>query len=149
MLQTGFLFGWAKPVPVDFGKLRHPRRDMALVAIAGPMANLIMAIGWALILRLAVALDLEYVSLPLGFMGQAGIKFNILLMVLNLLPILPLDGGRIVASLLPTRLSIKFSRIEPYGFFILLALIATGWLSIILGFPLNIMLQLLFGFAGL
>lgn len=145
----GIIFGWARPVPVDFGKLRHPKRDMALVAVAGPTANLLMAIGWALVARLANAVDFEYVSVPLGLMGIAGIVINIVLMLLNLLPIPPLDGGRIAASLMPTRMAIKFSQIEPYGFFILLALIASGGLAKILGFPIHVMQRLLFGFAGL
>jgi len=145
----GFIFGWAKPVPVDFGKLRRPKRDMALVAVAGPAANLLMAMAWALVARLAGAVDFDYVSVPLGLMGIAGIVINIVLMLLNLLPIPPLDGGRIAASFLPPRLAMKFSQIEPYGFFILLALIATGGLSMILGLPIHIMQRLLFGFAGL
>jgi Zn-dependent protease len=148
LMLGGFIFGWAKPVPVDWHKLRHPKRDMALVAVAGPAANLLMAFGWALIFRLASSLDLDYASVPLRLMGVAGIVINIVLMLLNLLPVPPLDGGRIAVGLLPHRLAEPFSRIEPYGFFILLALIATGWLSLILDAPIQIMQRLLFLFAG-
>jgi len=145
----GFIFGWAKPVPVDFGKLRKPRRDMALVAVAGPAANLLMALFWALIVRFAHLVDVEFITVPLGLMGVAGIVINLVLMLLNLLPIPPLDGGRIAVGLLPPRLGYQFGKIEPYGFFILLALIATGWLSNILGLPLSLMQKLMFGIAGI
>jgi Zn-dependent protease len=145
----GFIFGWAKPVPVDFKKLRHPKRDMAIVALAGPLANLLMAIGWALIAKFAIWLGVAYISKPLIFMGYAGITINLVLMLLNLLPIPPLDGGRIVAGILPARLELKFSRIEPYGFFILVALLATGLLGRILGYPLFLLQKTMLGFAGL
>jgi Zn-dependent protease len=149
MALGGFIFGWAKPVPVDFGKLRHPRRDTVLVAVAGPTANLLMALGWALITRFAHAVDAPFITVPLGLMGVAGIVINLVLMVLNLLPIPPLDGGRIAAGLLPPGLAEPFSRIEPYGFMILLLLMVTGWLSNILALPLQILQQLMFGIAGL
>ena len=145
----GFIFGWAKPVPVDFKKLRNPKRDMAIVALAGPLANLLMAIGWALIAKFAIWLELAYVSKYLIFMGYAGITINLVLMLLNLLPIPPLDGGRIVAGILPDPLAWKFSRIEPYGFFILVALLATGFLGRILGYPLFLLQKAMLGFAGL
>lgn len=148
MALGGFIFGWAKPVPVDFNRLRHPRRDMALVAVAGPGANLLMAIGWALIARLAQALPLEYISVPLGYMGLAGIGINVVLMALNLLPIPPLDGGRIAVGLLPPRLADQFARIEPYGFMILLLLIATGALTMLLGAPVTIVQRVLLNVAG-
>ena len=112
---TGFLFGWARPVPVNWKNLGHPRRDMALVAVAGPGANLLMAVLWTLVLHLGVQLadTSEWVAAPLVYMGAAGILINIILMALNLLPVLPLDGGRIVASLLPPRAALAFSRLEP------------------------------------
>jgi len=121
--SAGILFGWAKPVPVNFHALRHPKRDMLWVAAAGPAANLAMALGWALALKAAILLPKGDFSLPLSLMAEAGITVNIVLMVLNLLPILPLDGGRIAVSLLPDRLALGYARLEPFGFPILLALI--------------------------
>jgi len=118
------LFGWAKPVPVNFGALRHPKADMLWVALAGPAANLIMALAWAVLFKLALVAPHNFFSYPLGLMSDAGIQINIWIMALNLLPIPPLDGGRIVTSLLPMKLAIRFASIERYGFIILLALIA-------------------------
>jgi Zn-dependent protease len=117
-----FIFGWAKPVPITAQNLRHPKRDMAWVAIAGPTANLLMAILWALILKLAITLPVGSMGLnmPLAYMADAGIKINLFLMILNLIPIPPLDGSRVVASLLPDHLAWKYSRIEQYGLIILL-----------------------------
>ncbi|MDC7692225.1 site-2 protease family protein [Vogesella indigofera] len=140
----GFLFGWAKPVPVNFGALRNPRVGMRWVAAAGPAANLVMAIMWVLLLKLAIVMDNDY-SRPLALMSQAGIGINVVLMVLNLMPILPLDGGRIVESLLPRPLAYNFSRLEPYGMWILLALVFTGLLSPILR-PFTTMVYELLGF---
>ena len=117
------LFGWAKPVPVNFYALRHPKRDMLWVAAAGPAANLVMALGWALLMKGSLMLPQGTYSLPLGLMAEAGITVNIVLMVLNLFPILPLDGGRIAVSLLPGRLALGYARLEPFGFPILLMLI--------------------------
>ena len=129
----GFLFGWAKPVPVDFSGLRRPKRDMLWVAAAGPLANLAMALAWALMLKFALIAPHNAFSLPLALMAKAGITINVVLMLLNLLPILPLDGGRIAVSLLPNRLAYSFSRLEPYGFPILLLLLFTNMLGAILG----------------
>ena len=117
------LFGWAKPVPVNFHALRHPKRDMLWVAAAGPVANLVMALGWALLMKASQLLPQGAYSLPFGLMAEAGITVNIVLMVLNLLPIPPLDGGRIAVSLLPGRLALGYARLEPFGFPILLMLI--------------------------
>ena len=129
----GMLFGWAKPVPVNFGQLRHPKQDMLWVAAAGPAANLLMALGWAGLLKFAeLSPDLAASEL-LSRMGAAGISINTSLMLLNLLPIPPLDGGRIAVSLLPHNLAWKFARLEPYGFIILLALLYTRILDQILG----------------
>jgi Zn-dependent protease len=122
----GFLFGWAKPVPVNFGNLRNPKRDMLWVAAAGPGANLAMAVLWALLYRLS---DGVLASDGLQLMARAGIMINVVLMVLNLLPILPLDGGRIAVSLLPHRLAMSYSRLEPYGFMVIILLLATGLLD--------------------
>jgi Zn-dependent protease len=119
----GFLFGWAKPVPVNYSALRKPRQHMAWVAAAGPAANLAMALFWAVVLKVAMALPEGALSMPLALMARAGIVVNLLFMFLNLLPILPLDGGRILASLLPNRAAWQFSKLEPWGLFVLIILI--------------------------
>jgi Zn-dependent protease len=124
-----FLFGYAKPVPVDFGRLRHPKRDMLWVAAAGPAANLAMALAWGLLLKFAWLMPSNDFTVPLSEMSKIGIIINCVLMVLNLLPLPPLDGGRIAVSLLPHRLAWQFARIEPWGFPILLVLLFTGILG--------------------
>ncbi|HHC72362.1 MAG TPA: site-2 protease family protein [Thiotrichales bacterium] len=148
-LLHGPLFGWAKPVPVTWQNLRHPRRDMALVAAAGPGANLLMALLWALVVKLAMG-DLlpEGASRFLIYSGVAGIFLNVILMVLNLLPLLPLDGGRILSALLPAPWAYRFSRVEPYGIIILVALLVTGILGKVM-WPLVILIQVPFiGISG-
>ena len=130
--RGGILFGWAKPVPVNFGRLRNPKADMLWVAAAGPATNLVMAIGWAILFRIAVSGEPGAYTLPMMKMADAGMQINAVLMVLNLLPIPPLDGGRIAVSLLPHRLAWSFARLEPYGFPILLVLLFTGVLGTIL-----------------
>jgi Zn-dependent protease len=127
----GILFGWAKPVPVNFGNLHQPKRDMLWVAAAGPGANFFMALFWALMAKISVFMPQQFAT-PLALMGEAGVSINVMLMVLNLLPIPPLDGGRIAVSLLPSRAAYRFSMIEPYGIMILLALLLTGLLNRIL-----------------
>ncbi len=124
LLLTGapFLFGWAKPVPVNFGNLRHPKRDMIWVAGAGPAANFVMAFFWVLLLGVAEPGG-ALASSGLQQMAHYGIIINLVLMALNLLPIPPLDGGRIAVGLLPGRASYALSRVEPYGFFVILALL--------------------------
>ena len=131
-IGTGFLFGWAKPVPVDFGNLRRPKYDMLWVAAAGPGANLFMAFLWALVMKLGLSLPESDLTRPMLLMGEAGIEINVILMVLNLLPLPPLDGGRMAVSLLPHRMAHHFARIEPYGFMILLLLLFTGMLGAML-----------------
>lgn len=126
------LFGWAKPVPVDFSRLRNPKKDMFWVAAAGPGANLVMALLWALLLKLVLELPENAYSTPINEMSQAGMQINAVLMLLNLLPIPPLDGGRIAVSLLPHHLAWRFARLEPYGFPILLLLLFSGILGTIL-----------------
>jgi Zn-dependent protease len=127
-----FVFGWAKPVPVNFGNLRDPTRDMLWVAAAGPGANLFMALCWALILKIVVELPGNYFSSPLQQMAQGGVRINLGLMVLNLIPIPPLDGGRIAVSLLPHRLAYRFAMIEPYGLIIIVMLLATRVLGAVI-----------------
>jgi len=129
---AGFLFGWAKPVPVNYSALRRPKQNMMWVAAAGPGANLAMALGWALLLKGAETLPLNAFTVPLRLMCIAGIEVNVVLMLLNLLPILPLDGGRIVASLLPHRMAWQYARLEPWGFPILLLLLFSGYLGVLL-----------------
>lgn len=128
----GFLFGWAKPVPVDFSRLRHPKQDMLWVAAAGPGVNLLMALGWAFLLKLSLVLPDHAYTEAMEEMARVGININAVLMILNLLPLPPLDGGRIAVSLLPHHLAWKFARIEPYGLVILLALLFTGALEVVL-----------------
>ena len=128
LLVGGILFGWAKPVPVNFSHLRHPKRDMLWVAAAGPASNFVMALFWALIIKLSILYPTAY-SEPMALMGQAGVMINVVLMVLNLLPLPPLDGGRIAVSLLPNHLAYKYAQIERYGFMILIVLLATGILN--------------------
>lgn len=122
LLLGGILFGWAKPVPVDYSRLRHPRSDMRWVALAGPAANLIMAFGWGVLLKVGLSTD-NYFSVPLENMAYIGVNINLMFMALNLLPILPLDGGRVLFSLLPPATAQAFGKTEPYGIFILLLLI--------------------------
>ncbi|MBW8079559.1 MAG: site-2 protease family protein [Gallionella sp.] len=144
----GILFGWAKPVPVNFGALRNPKKDMLWVALAGPASNLLMALAWALFYKFAQMNPDSYFANPLMEMSQVGININAVLMVLNLLPLPPLDGGRVAVSLLPPRQAIQLSRIEPYGMFILIFLAFTpvlGWiLTPLLGVVYK-MISLLFG----
>lgn len=128
-LDSVFIFGWAKPVPVNFGKLRNPKRDMLWVAGAGPAANLAMALLWALVFKLVTLMSFHDYSLALAEMARIGIGVNIGLMVLNLLPLPPLDGGRIAVSLLPYPLAVRFAQLERWGFAILLVLLFTGLLG--------------------
>ncbi len=131
----GVLFGWAKPVPVNFNALRNPKKDMLWVAIAGPASNLVMAVAWALLFKFSSSSPDSYFAEPLMGMSVIGIKINIVLMVLNLLPLPPLDGGRVAVSLLPHHLAYQLSRIEPYGMFILIFMAITPVLGWVL-FPL-------------
>lgn len=150
LILGGFLFGWAKPVPVSARNFKNPRRDMALVALAGPASNLLMAILWALIIRIGLAIHVPWLSMPLALMGQAGVIINVILLVLNLLPLPPLDGGRVLAGIIPPRMAATLDRVEPFGFIIIVALLATGVLNVILAPPFNaVSLALLMHVGGL
>ena len=149
LLHAPFLFGWAKPVPVNFGNLRHPKRDMIWVAGAGPAANFVMALGWAFLLG-ATGPSGPWTSDGLYHMADAGIRINLALIALNLLPIPPLDGGRIAVGVLPNRAAAMLARAEPYGFFVILALIAIpGALWTILGPIYRVFAFLVFALSGL
>lgn len=134
VLLGGVIFGWAKPVPITVENLRSPKRDMAFVAVAGPLSNLLMALLWALVMKIAllIAPAAPALAMPLTYMGAAGITINAILLVLNLLPVPPLDGSRVVSSLLPDPVAWKFNRLEPYGLIILLALMVFGILGYVL-----------------
>ncbi|MCU7819160.1 MAG: site-2 protease family protein [gamma proteobacterium symbiont of Lucinoma myriamae] len=148
---TGFAFGWAKPVPVDVRNLKNPQKDMMWVALAGPASNFIMAIMWAVFLNVSIFFvdNSSSVSLFFLLMPVAGITINVILGVLNLLPIPPLDGGRIMSGLLSPRASMQYSKIEPYGFFIIIALMLTGLLSNIIFPVINLVLMVLSTISGL
>jgi Zn-dependent protease len=145
----GILFGWAKPVPVNFANLRHPKRDMLWVAAAGPLSNFAMALLWALLVKIGLSLQGNYFALPLALMGAAGVFFNVIIMVLNLVPLPPLDGGRILVSLLPHDLARTVARIEPYGFLILILLLVTGVLGAMLWPAIGALMALVAGIFGL
>jgi Zn-dependent protease len=151
LLVGGFLFGWAKPVPVTPHNLRQHRYGMAWVAAAGPVSNILQALVWAVVIRIALAneLALGWLAEPLYLMGLAGISINLALAVLNLLPIPPLDGGRIVDALLPGPLSARYSQLEPWGLWIVLALIMTKLLGVIMGPPYQMLRQLVGAVTGL
>jgi Zn-dependent protease len=151
LLRVGFIFGWAKPVPITWENLRRPKRDMALVAAAGPVANLLMAVFWALVVKIGSVLpeSVHWVSQPMQYMGLGGILANILLMVFNLLPLPPLDGGRVAVGLLPGPLAWQLSRLEPYGFFILIGLMLTGVLGYVIGPAVELMARFVVFLVGL
>ena len=151
MTGTGFIFGWAKPVPVDPRNFKNPLRDMAIVALAGPVANLLMALAWALITRLGVTIGAgaEAIALPLIYSGVAGISINLVLALINLLPIPPLDGSRILTGILPSYWAWQYNRLERYGFIILLLLLYTKLLGAILAYPMFVAQKVFFSIAGL
>ena len=142
---SGFIFGWAKPVPVNFNALRSPKQDMLWVAIAGPVSNFIMAGLWLLAILVAFNINSQF----LIDMGQVGVQINLVLAVLNLLPLPPLDGGRVVSSLLPGRLAYQYDQLEPYGLYILLGLLFLGVFQSIV-FPIVKLIQtFMFSLVGL
>ncbi len=134
LLNVRIILGWAKPVPINGRYFNRPFRDMALVALAGPTANFVMAILWGAIAKIGIILLMQEFpgALAIYKMGEAGISINLMLMVLNLLPIPPLDGSHVLASLLPRGIAIGYERIAPWGFFILLALLYFGVINIVM-----------------
>jgi len=152
-LRAPFLFGWARPVPVNYAFLRHPKRDMIFVAAAGPVTNFIIAIASAIVFRLLMGVELPADAVysaplvagltPLALMAQNSVVVNIVLAVFNLLPILPLDGGRVLAGLLPLDAAVAYSRLEPYGMFIVVALLATDVLDGVIGPVISAVLRVL------
>lgn len=154
---TGFIFGWAKPVPVNFNNLRNPRRDMALVALAGPFANLLMALFWALIAKLNIVFlqgqtGGQFLTNAFTFIqlsAKFGIMINCVLMILNLLPIPPLDGSRIVSSLLPPKAAMAYDQLEAFGFWILILLLISGLLFPIIGPPIIGLINLINSLFGI
>ena len=154
MSSGSFIFGWAKPVPVNFGALRNPKSDMFWVALAGPATNLAMALCWAAIAKITLYMQGNYFAPPLLDMAQIGIRINILLMVLNMLPVPPLDGGRVAVSLLPYRQAIALSRMEPYGIFILIFMMiplvnGASLLGLVLSPVINVLTGLIYFIFGL
>lgn len=147
----GFVFGWAKAVPVNAQNFKRPHHDMAWVAMAGPLSNLIMAIFWAFIAKLGMLLQINApdVATFMIYSGMAGVSINLILLVLNLLPIPPLDGSHVVSAMLPPKLAWQYNRIAPFGFFILLGLMVMGLLSPILIGPYTFLQQFIYGLVGL
>ena len=146
LLPGGFLFGWAKPVPVNFGALRNPKRDMLWVAAAGPASNFLMMIGWAIMAKISTLMGDSSYALPLRLMSGAGIFINAIMMIFNLIPLPPLDGGRVAVSLLPNAYARMLAQVEPYGLFIIPLLLISGALGFIMGPLVN---GLISGVAGL
>ena len=142
VLQTGFVFGWAKPVPVNSRNFKSPRKDMAIVAAAGPISNLIMAVFWVFIFKLGVSvIPDQAIAQGIMAMGRAGIIINIILFVFNLFPIPPLDGSKVLAGFLPQSLANLMDKIEPYGLFIVLGLVYLGVLNTLMDPVLNFFLN--------
>ena len=149
LLVSPFVFGAAKPVPVNFGALRNPKRDMIWVAAAGPLANLAMMVGWAVIGKIAIAFGAAGPLYFVVLVAEAGIFVNALLMIFNLFPLLPLDGGRILTGLLPDKLAYAFSRTEPYGMLILMALLVTGVFGKFMGPLIDFSMKSIYAIIGL
>ncbi|MFM8466844.1 MAG: site-2 protease family protein [Oxalobacteraceae bacterium] len=127
LVSSPFLFGYARPVPVDFARLRNPKKDMAWVALAGPMANLFMGLLWMALFFVMDAADID--ETYFYEVARAGVKINLVLFAFNLFPLPPLDGGRVMTSVLPMRWAFRFARLEPYGFFIMIGLMMLNLLN--------------------
>lgn len=148
---SGMIFGWARPVPITPNNLRHPRRDMVWVSLAGPFSNLFMALGWAVIAKMGMYVVHQGAGylVALVYMAQAGIFINIMLFILNLIPIPPLDGGKVISNILPPKRAYYYDKLEHYGLIILLLLLATGLLSRILSPLFYLMVNWIFKLFGL
>jgi len=133
LFKAGFVFGWAKPVPVNWQNLRHGRRDMALVALAGPGANVVQMLLWVLVVWVAYATAGPLLRGPLISMAQVGIIANIALAAFNMIPLPPLDGSRLLTAVLPSKLAFQYNRLEPFGLVILLVLLMLGWMDEVVG----------------
>jgi len=135
VMQSPFLFGYAKPVPINWRKLRNPKRDMVLVALAGPLTNLALALLSTAVLMVSVMMpeSMLWFTKPLALMCQASIIINLVLFIFNLLPLPPLDGGRVAVGLLPGPMAYQLSKLERYGFIIIVVLLVLGWLQAIIG----------------
>ena len=131
LAHSPILFGWAKPVPVNFFNLRNPKKDSAYVALAGPVSNIIMAIGFAIIYHIFTFISIPYIQQPMLLTCIYGVQLNLIFAFFNLIPILPLDGGRILAAFMPPKMAYNFSKVEPYGMYIVIALIFLGVFNVI------------------
>ncbi|BBP45952.1 peptidase M50 [Thiosulfatimonas sediminis] len=151
LMLGGFLFGWAKAVPITDRNFKRPQVDMAWVAIAGPASNLLMALGWAVVLKIGLLLQNSAPEIGqfMVYSGTAGISINLILLVLNLLPIPPLDGSRVLVAFISKKMAWQFYRLEPYGFFILLGLLLLGLLAPILMGPYSFLQNLIYRLFGL
>ncbi|AZR82075.1 site-2 protease family protein [Thiomicrospira sp. S5] len=154
LVLGGFVFGWAKAVPVNARNFKNPARDMAWVAVAGPLSNLVMAIGWAVVAKIGYDLSAggtspDNIGQFLAYSGMAGIAINLVLLVLNMIPIPPLDGSRVVSAFLPSGLSYTYNRLEPYGLFILLGMMFLGVLGPIISGPYQALQGYLLQLVGL